>query len=87
MSNNLARLRLGSTGHAPLPTEPGATKLSVPRARVRAVSWTRRRYHAVTCTDHWCDPSCAIGDPARSDGRLCPRVGDEIHTERPTLAP
>ncbi|WP_168172856.1 hypothetical protein [Pseudonocardia sp. EC080619-01] len=51
------------------------------------MSWTQRRYHAVTCTDYWCDPSCVIGDPACTGGQLCPRVAAGIGTARPTLAP
>ncbi|MBC3189498.1 hypothetical protein H7X46_00240 [Pseudonocardia sp. C8] len=51
------------------------------------MSWMQRLYHAVTCTDTTCDPSCEIADPAQPAGRFCPRVADEIGVAESTLAP
>lgn len=55
--------------------------------QARVVSWMQRLYHAVTCTDTTCDPSCEIADPAQPAGRFCPRVADEIGVAESTLAP
>ncbi|MBP2370192.1 hypothetical protein [Pseudonocardia parietis] len=44
------------------------------------------RYHAVTCTEDECCPSCTISDPAVHGGGLRERVMRKLHSDPQIMA-